>query len=126
MKKVSVTQSFAILGMAIWLLTILLRSYVVYDHRFYQFIIGIAPNIGAPLVMIRLLELLYERFMKKTCQKKMVIIFGLVTLFSVIVSEILHDILGSPFDMNDVIASVVSVGLMLSVYLLHRGAYESV
>lgn len=128
MKKVSVTQIFAIIGMAIWIITILLRSYVVYDHRLYQFILGITPNIGAPLVMIRLLELLYERFMKKTCEKKMIIIFSLVTLISVIISEVAHNFLGSLFDINDVIASLVSVGLMLCVSFIqpNRSNSESI
>lgn len=109
MKKVNYSKVLGVLGIAIWGLTILLRERAIVTIPVIGFLLGVAPNCGAVWFFAGIFQEIYPSLFKKACTFKTTILI-LVGIFILGVgSEIVHDLfLNSPFDIFDIIATVVA------------------
>lgn len=120
-KKYTITTVFGVIGILSWLLTLLLRERPWNGMEIMQFILGVMPNISACWVLLWFGE---NRVMKK---RKM-FTFKVATTLSVVifllavVSEMVHDVfLNSPFDKNDIIATILAIVVYLAcMYVFTR------
>lgn len=109
MKKIKLTNSLGIIGALIWGLTIFARDSNLISNEAINFILGIAPNIGATWNFAFIAESLYISFYKKeyTFKHTIITLVGICVL--ALASEIIHDLfLNSPFDIFDIIATFIS------------------
>ncbi len=118
MKKYTITSVFGIIGVLSWSGTVLLREMVLNDMNALNLILGIMPNISASWVFIWIGEKLVSKVNKSFTFKVASIISGIVFLLA-FVSEIIHDMfLNSPFDVNDIIATILAIIFYLtSLYI---------
>ncbi|MGL4107502.1 hypothetical protein [Clostridium sp. LP20] len=116
MKKLKLTNILGIIGAVIWTLTVLGRDTNLMTNESIKFILGIAPNIGAPWIFAFISESLYTSFYKNEYTYKLTIITLVGISVLAITSEIIHDFfLGSPFDIYDIIATLISVIIYAAV-----------
>ena len=109
MKKFKLTDILGIIGSLIWVLAVYGRYSSLMTNESINFIIGIAPNLGALWFFAFLIESLYTSFFKKEYTFKLTIITLVGLCVLAITSEIIHDLfLGSPFDTYDIIATLIS------------------
>ncbi|MGL4453696.1 MAG: hypothetical protein ACRCTZ_21265 [Sarcina sp.] len=99
-------------GALAWVSTEFLRNTSAMNNEILSFILGILPNIGAAIAICLILEIIFvERLKKKQSMKLLVYIIGGVFL-GALVSELVHELfLNSRFDINDIIATIVSLGI---------------
>lgn len=118
MNKYTITSVFGIIGVLSWSGTVLLREIVLNDMNALNFILGIMPNISASWVFMWIGEKLVSKVNKSFTFKVASIISGIVFLLA-FVSEIIHDMfLNSPFDVNDIIATILAIIFYLtSLYI---------
>ena len=110
MNKKTTTYFFGIIGIITWSITIFLREQSI-NNSIINFILGIMPNISATWFFIWMAEFTIKRAIFSSS-----IIFILA-----LVSEIIHDIyLESPFDINDIIATILSIILYLIVFYFKK------
>lgn len=108
MKKIKLTNILGIIGALIWGLTIFARDSNLISNEAINFILGIAPNIGATWNFAFIAESLYTSFYKKeyTFKHTIITLVGICVL--ALSSEIIHVFLNSPFDIFDIIATFIS------------------
>ena len=118
MNKYTITSVFGIIGILSWSLTILLREVTLNGIDTIKFILGIMPNISACWFFIWVGEIIVNKMNNDFTFKVASIISGVIFLLAII-SELIHDIfLKSPFDMNDIIATVLAITLyLISFYI---------
>ncbi len=117
-KKYTVTSVFGISGMISWVLTIFLREMSWNGMEKMQFILGIMPNISACWLFIWFGETVVNKRNHVYTFKDASMLSG-VLFFLAVISEIVHDtFLNSPFDRNDIIASIVAIMFYLISLLL--------
>lgn len=120
-KKYTITTVFGVIGIASWLLTLLLRERPWNGMEIMQFLLGVMPNISACWVLLWFGE---NRVMKR--EKKFT--FKVATTLSVVIfllavaSEVVHEaFLNSPFDKNDIIATMLAgVVYLTSMFVFTR------
>jgi hypothetical protein len=119
MKKLTITSVFGIIGILFWTLTILLRGTVVNGIETFNFVLGIMPNIAAAWFFIWTVEIIVNRANKDFTFKTSLISSGLILLFA-IMSETIHDLfLNSPFDIYDIIGTILAIVLYLgTLYII--------
>ena len=109
MKKYTITHVFGIIGVLSWSGTVLLREMLLSDIGVLNFILGIMPNISASWVFMWIGEKLINKESRDFTFKAASIVSGVIFLFALI-SEIIHEMfLNSPFDANDIIATIVAI-----------------
>ena len=118
MNKYTITSVFGIIGVLSWSLTILLREVTLSGNDTIKFILGIMPNISACWLFICVGEVIVNKMNNNFTFKVASIISGVIFLLAII-SELIHDIfLNSPFDMNDIIATILAITLyLISFYI---------
>ena len=116
MKKYTITHIFGIIGVLFWSGTVLLREMLLSDSGVINFILGIMPNISASWVFIWIGEKLINKVNRDFTFKTASIISGVIFLLALI-SEIIHEMfLNSPFDVNDIIATIVAIIFYLALF----------
>ena len=106
MKKFTTTYIMGIIGIIIWMITILLRAMPLSSINSIGFILGIMPNISATWLFIWIAEVICEKVSKVFTFKISIITCSSILVLAFI-SEIVHDLfLNSPFDIYDIIATV--------------------
>ena len=84
-----------------------------------NFILGIAPNIAAAWLFAFLIENIYFVLLKRKIKQKEVIASLIFIMGLSLGSEIIHDIfLGSPFDVNDIVATSFALIIFQIVFYL--------
>ena len=122
MKKLTITSVFGIIGALSWTLTILLREITTNNIDIVNFILGIMPNISATWAFIWAGESILKKLNKDFTLKASVITSGLIFLFSII-SEIIHHVfLNSPFDIYDIVATILAIVLYLIIFYINRNS----
>lgn len=120
MKKYTITQVFGIVGGLSWSGTVLLREMLLNDSGVLNFILGIMPNISASWVFIWMGEKLINKARRDFTFKSAGIVSGVILLLALI-SEIIHGMfLNSPFDTNDIMATMVAIILYLTVFYISK------
>lgn len=115
MKRITITSIFGIVGILFWALTILLRETSLNSVGIVNFILGIMPNISATWFFIWMEEVIINRLNKDFNFKILSIIAILIFIFAII-SEIIHDIfLNSPFDIYDIMVTILAITLYLII-----------
>ena len=120
MKKYTITHIFGIIGVLFWSGTVLLREMLLSDSGVINFILGIMPNISASWVFIWIGEKLINKVNREFTFKTASIISGVIFLLALI-SEIIHEMfLNSPFDVNDIIATIVAIIFYLALFYISK------
>jgi len=120
MKKYTITYVFGIIGALSWSGTVLLREMLLSDSSVLNFILGIMPNISASWVFIWIGEKLINKAKRDFTFKVASIVSGVIFLFALI-SEIIHEMfLNSPFDVNDIIATILAILFYLIVLYISK------
>ena len=120
MKKYTITYVFGIIGALSWSGTVLLREMLLSDSSVLNFILGIMPNISASWVFIWIGENLINKAKRDFTFKVASIVSGVIFLFALI-SEIIHEMfLNSPFDVNDIIATILAILFYLIVFYISK------
>lgn len=124
MRRYSSTSILGIIGMVTWIATILLRELSI-NNICISFILGIMPNISAAWLFIWLGETIVKQKSISSNFRIISIISGLIFLLALI-SEIIHDkFLNSPFDVYDIIATIVSIAIYLVVFYFSNRTLKS-
>ena len=124
MRRYSSTSILGIIGMVTWIATILLRELSI-NNICISFILGIMPNISAAWLFIWLGEIIIKQKSISSNFRIISIISGMIFLLTV-VSEIIHDkFLNSPFDVYDIIATIVSIVIYLVVFYFSNRTLKS-
>lgn len=120
MKKYTITHVFGIIGVLSWSGTVLLREMLLSDIGVLNFILGIMPNISASWVFMWIGEKLINKESRDFTFKAASIVSGMIFLFALL-SEIIHDMfLNSPFDANDIIATIVALIFYLTLFYVSK------
>ena len=120
MKKYTITHIFGIIGVLFWSGTVLLREMLLSDSGVINFILGIMPNISASWVFMWIGEKLINKESRDFTFKAASIVSGVIFLFALI-SEIIHEMfLNSPFDVNDIIATIVAIIFYLALFYISK------
>ena len=120
MKKYTITHIFGIIGVLFWSGTVLLREMLLSDSGVINFILGIMPNISVSWVFIWIGEKLINKVNRDFTFKTASIISGVIFLLALI-SEIIHEMfLNSPFDVNDIIATIVAIIFYLALFYISK------
>ena len=120
MKKYTITHVFGIIGVLSWSGTVLLREMLLSDIGVLNFILGIMPNISASWVFMWIGEKLINKESRDFTFKTASIVSGVIFLFALI-SEIIHEMfLNSPFDANDIIATIVAIIFYLTLFYVSK------
>lgn len=120
MKKYTITHIFGIIGVLFWSGSVLLREMLLSDSGVINFILGIMPNISASWVFIWIGEKLINKVNREFTFKTASIISGVIFLLALI-SEIIHEMfLNSPFDVNDIIATIVAIIFYLALFYISK------
>ena len=120
MKKYTITHVFGIIGVLSWSGTVLLREMLLSDIGVLNFILGIMPNISASWVFMWIGEKLINKVNRDFTFKTASIISGVIFLLALI-SEIIHEMfLNSPFDVNDIIATIVAIIFYLALFYISK------
>lgn len=120
-KKYTITTVFGVIGILSWMLTLLLRERSWNGMETMQFILGVMPNISACWLFLWFGETIVTR-------KKQMFTFKVATIVSVVIfllavaSEVVHDLfLNSPFDKNDIIATILAIVVyLISMFVFTR------
>ena len=116
MKKLTITYVLGLIGAFSWSGTILLREMLLSSSRAFNLILGIMQNISASWFFIWLGEKLVCRTNRKFTFKTACLVSGVIFLLALI-SEIVHDLfLNSPFDVNDIVATIAAIALYLTLF----------
>lgn len=115
MTKFTTTYIIGVIGIVTWALTIFLRGTQLSTVNSIAFILGIMPNISATWVFIWIAEFICEKLSKVFTFKISIISCGAILILAFI-SEIVHDLfLNSPFDVNDMIATICAIAVYFIV-----------
>ena len=115
MTKFTTTYIIGVIGIVTWALTIFLRGTQLSTVNSIAFILGIMPNISATWVFIWIAEFICEKLSKVFTFKISIISCGAILILAFI-SEIVHVLfLNSPFDVNDMIATICAIAVYFIV-----------
>lgn len=115
MTKFITTYIIGVIGIVTWALTIFLRGTQLSTVNSIAFILGVMPNISATWLFIWIAEFICEKLSKVFTFKISIISCGAILILAFI-SEIVHDLfLNSPFDVNDMIATICAIAVYFIV-----------
>mgnify|MGYP004535311055 FL=1 len=115
MTKFTTTYIIGVIGIVTWALTIFLRGTQLSAVNSIAFILGVMPNISATWLFIWIAEFICEKLSKVFTFKISIISCGAILILAFI-SEIVHDLfLNSPFDVNDMIATICAIAVYFIV-----------
>ena len=115
MTKFTTTYIIGVICIVTWALTIFLRGTQLSTVNSIAFILGVMPNISATWLFIWIAEFICEKLSKVFTFKISIISCGAILILAFI-SEIVHDLfLNSPFDVNDMIATICAIAVYFIV-----------
>lgn len=115
MTKFTTTYIIGVIGIVTWALTIFLRGTQLSTVNSIAFILGVMPNISATWLFIWIAEFICEKLSKVFTFKISIISCGTILILAFI-SEIVHVLfLNSPFDVNDMIATICAIAVYFIV-----------
>ena len=120
MKKYTITQIFGLIGVLFWSGTVLLREMQLQDSGVFKYVLGVMPNIAAYWVCICIGEILMNKAKRDFTFMAASIVSGVI-FFLALISEIIHDrFLNSPFDMNDIAATILAILIYLIAFCVSK------
>lgn len=115
--KITLIDVLGLIGALLWTLAIFLRGTVLIQNEIISFLLGIAPNFGAGLLLPMLTMRYYPILLKKDITFKKFILILIAIFLLLFVSEVVHDkFLNSRVDFYDMIASLIAFGVMILSY----------
>ncbi len=109
----SINKNMPLVGIFIWAGAVILRTVLVSPPYLISLALGVAPNVGSALVLAGLIQCHYARIMNKVYSKKVNIMALILIFIAMLLSEVIHaNFLNSPFDVNDMLASVITLVLI--------------
>ncbi len=109
-------EIFGILGMVIWGAVVLLRESSFSGNGTYIFFRGILPNLGAAWAATMFGAWLIQYICKRKYTIKRHVLACLSVLALAIISEVIHHFfLNSPFDIHDILTTILAQTLILII-----------
>ena len=128
MKKIKIgsVEALGYIGMILWVAVILLRGNYTSDNSVYLFIIGSLPNMAAAWLFTMLgkwmVIFLFKR--KYTLKIHLAVCGGILAI--ALLSEIIHAVFfASPFDIYDMLVTVIAQTVMFFIPVLTKDKYFS-
>ena len=116
MKNIYMVLAFT--GALIWSATVFLRETALIDYDIIRQILWVAPNIGAVWMGVGFTFMLYPYIFKKEFNTKNIYFLIGIILLLLLASEIIHHFfMESPFDIWDMIASLLA---SIVIILIHN------
>lgn len=116
-KSITIIEILGLIGAVLWTLTIFLRGTSIMQNEIINFLLGIAPNFGAGLLLPMFTVIYYPIIFKKDITFKKFILILIAIYFLLFMSEVVHDkFLNSKFDFYDMISSLIALGIMTVSY----------
>jgi hypothetical protein len=112
------------IGGLIWGTVVLLRGSCFSDNSTYLFITGVLPNLGAAwmVTMFSKWIILFVCKQDYTIKKHCIICFGIIII--AFASELIHhSFLNSPFDIYDMIITIISQLMIIIVPVITKDKY---
>lgn len=128
MKKVTIgsVEVLGYIGMVIWVAVIFLRKYSWLDNSVYLFLLGILPNLGAAWVMTMFGKWIVISSGKRNFTVKVHLFICIGVFVLALGSEIIHDLfLKSPFDLYDILITIIAQIFMFFIPILTKDKYFS-
>jgi len=96
-------------GIFLWIAIILLRGISLTNNSLYLFLLGIFPNLAAAWAMTMFAKWVILFILKRSVTVKIHFCICAAIIFLALISEVIHDMfLGSPFDIYDMLITVVA------------------
>ena len=119
MKKIYII--LALIGMLIWTAAIFLRETSVMENGFLRRILWVAPNFGVVWAGVGFTYLIYPNIRKREFEPKYILPLVGVILVLLLLAEIIHHFfLDSPFDVWDMVASVLAAIIIIAIYIFNK------
>lgn len=118
MKKIEygLTEYLGIAGSFIWVIVIMLRGLNLSNNSIYNFILGILPNLGAAWIFTLLFKWLIIYVFKKQYNIKTHAMVCVSIFVLALISEIIHHyFLNSPFDIFDMVITIIAQGIIFFI-----------
>ena len=116
MKKIY--SILSLIGMGMWTAAIFLRGTSLMDNVVLRRILWVAPNFGVVWAGIGFTYLLFPRIFKREFEPKYTIpLLGIIFVLLLLAEIIHHVFLDSPFDLWDMLASIISSIIIIAIYL---------
>ncbi len=128
MKKIKIgsVEILGYTGMFLWVATNLLRGISLTNNGLYLFLLGILPNLAAAWGITMFAKWVVLFILKRSITVKIHFCICVSIIFLALVSEIIHDMfLGSPFDINDMLITVVAQLLIFIIPVVTKDKYFS-
>ena len=124
MKKIYII--LALIGMLVWTAAIFLRETSLMEYSFIRRLFWVAPNFGVVWAGVGFTYILYPRIRQKEFETKNTFPLVGIILVLLFVSEIIHHFfLDSPFDIWDMVASIIAAIIIIAIYIFkkHKDEY---
>ena len=104
-----------------WTAAVSLRGTALMDNTFWARLIWVAPNFGVVWAGVGFTYMLYPRIRQREFEPKHTIPLVGIILAVLLLAEIIHHyFLDSPFDVWDMVASAVSAGVIITIYIFKK------
>lgn len=109
------------IGILIWGAVIALRGNLMLDNTYYKFLLGVLPNLGAAWSITMFGKWMIELKLKREYNRNMHLIICLSILVFAFISEIIHHLfLNSPFDIYDMITTIIAQIVMFVIPIIRK------
>ena len=103
------TEKLGCIGGFIWSLVYFMRDMNLSDNEVVKFLLGVLPNLGAAWAFTMLGKWIILYTIKKSMTLKIHFVLCASVLVFAVASEIIHDkLLNSPFDIWDIILTIIA------------------
>lgn len=124
--KMGTVEILGFIGIAVWVAVILLRENPLSSSYAYWFVLGILPNLGAAWAFVMFAKWAVIFGLKREITPKSYLLICVVVLALALVSEVIHDLFqNSPFDVYDILITVVALLIAYFLPILTKDRYFS-
>jgi len=112
------------IGGLLWGAIIAVRLFPLPTNEIYRLIIGIAPNLGAAWIVTMFSKWVVIFALKQNYTVKQHAVICVCIVILALASEFIHDaFLGSPFDVYDMIITIVAQLCMFAIPIISKDQY---
>lgn len=124
--KIGSVELLGYLGIFLWGAIILLRGTSLTNNGLYLFMLGILPNLAAAWAITMSAKWVVLFIFKRSVTIKIHFCICLAVIILALISEMIHDMfLGAPFDIYDMLLTVVAQLFIFLIPMLTKDRYFS-
>lgn len=124
--KIGIVEVLGLIGILLWSGTVIIRGFHLSNNELYLLILGSLPNLAAAWA-VTLFAKWYVLFVLKkdiTVKSYAIICFGIVLI--ALTSEVIHAaFFDSPFDINDMVVTIIAQVVLFLIPLITKDKYFS-